>query len=138
MTKLDLKGPIDIIRSRLRNLAADVVPAHSEAQVIVATTTEAAAADIRSEYERHRVTGTLARRVRTRYKSPLVGMVISAAPHGSIFEKGTKSRRTMSGANRGRSPAHNVFPKVAIPHRERMVTLLKELLRSHGLEITGS
>ncbi len=128
-----------MIRRRLRNLATDLEGTHSEAAQIVVATTEAAANDIRSEYEAHRVTGTLASRVRVKYRSALVGTVISAAPHATIFEKGTNERfQKKTGKSVGSSPAHKVIAKVAPGHRERMRGQLADVLRRHGLEVTGA
>lgn len=138
MAKLDLSGPINALRNRLRNLASDLEGTHGEASQIVAATTEAAANDIRSEYQQHRVTGTLESRVRTRYPSPLVGHVVSAAPHATIFEKGTKERFNKRGQSRGASPEHKVIAKVAPGHRARMKGQLADVLRRHGFEVTGA
>lgn len=136
MAKLDLSGPIAVIRNRLRNLAADLEGVHGEAAQIVIATTEAAAQDVRSIYSQHRVTGTLAGRVRVRYPSAMVGVVVSAAPHGTIFEQGTQPRFNKNGKALGRSPAHKVIATVAPGHRVRMKGRLKDLLIRHGLTVT--
>ena len=38
----------------------------------------------------------------------------------------------------GESAAHKVIARVAPPHRARMLDRLKDVLRRHGLEVTGT
>lgn len=108
-----------------------------DGMVIVREETEGAAVEISQQYAQHRVTGTLARRVRTQFPSStiLVGLVLSAAPHSHLFEFGTKARKTSSGANRGTMPATAITVPIARRRRARMSRRLVDLLRAQGFEV---
>ena len=118
-------------------------PAHIRAQgmQIIREETEGHAAEVRRQYEQHRVTGNLARGVTTEYPSTqvLIGIVRSRAKHAHIFEQGTRQRRTNNGANRGRMPKPDpqVFVPAAIRRRERMRHRLADMLRDMGFQVTG-
>ena len=109
----------------------------SEGMGIVVEETEGAANEIRQAYPR--VTGTLAKRVRTSYPSTsiLVGLVRSQAPHAHLYEFGTRQRRTSKGANRGVMPAAN--PAVVVPiarrRRSRMARRMVDMLRRMGFQV---
>jgi len=67
--------------------------------------------------------------------------VRSGAQHSHLFEKGTGTRRTSSGANRGRMPAappnQQMIP-IVIRVRRRMVTQLIQMVQKAGLVVTES
>lgn len=67
--------------------------------------------------------------------------VRSRAPHASIFENGTKVRRTRSGANRGampKPPARARMIPTVVVQRARMVHALKAMLERNGLLVSES
>lgn len=62
--------------------------------------------------------------------------VRSRAKHASIFEQGTKVRRTRAGANRGampRPPASARMIPTVVAQRARMTQALKAMLERNGL-----
>ena len=64
----------------------------------------------------------------------------SAAPHAHLYERGTKTRRTRRGANRGRMPRasrETAFVPAVIPIRARMVRALIDLVRQAGFTVGG-
>ncbi len=136
MSKFDISEPVAVIRAQMREIIA-LDSAQSEAHQIVVQEAEACASGVRAEFEQHRVTGTLASRVRVSYQAPLVGKVIAAAPHAAIFEKGTRERfHKTSGKSVGASPAHRTLARTAPGHRARLKHRLADLLRRHGLTVT--
>lgn len=108
---------------------------------IVQSAAQEAAAEIRQQYEAHRVTGNLAARVfvsRLDKGKFIAGRVVkSAAPHAWIFENGTQARHTKLGWNRGAMPPGHVFIPTVIRKRRAMQQALKALLVRFGLKVSG-
>ena len=127
----------DGLQEFLRKIDGIPVELKADGMVILREETEGAAVEIAQAYPR--VTGTLARRVRTFYPSStfLVGIVRSVAPHAHLFEWGTKSRKTRKGWNRGRMPAAtpDVTPRIARRRRARMARRLIDMLRAKGFQV---
>jgi len=123
----------------LREFGSIPKEVHADGMSILVEETEGAAAEMRNAYGAVAVTGTLANRVRTVYPSTeiLIGLVQSRAPHSHLYEWGTKMRKTLTGANRGKMPAAK--PAVVVPiarrRRNRMSRRLVEMLRAMGFEI---
>ena len=128
-------------RDALRNLPQTLT---GEAHAIVVSHAEYAAREVQSGYQQG-PTGNLRKRVTTEVNTSRFSAgarVRSRAPHSSIYENGTKARRTDRGLNRGAMPepatAHKMIPKV-IRHRARMVRALMAMLERNGLvvQVTG-
>lgn len=131
---------LDELRDALRRLPQDLT---QEAHAIVIAQAEAAQREVVNGYP-DGPTGNLKRRVTLEVNTSQFSAgarVRSRAPHASIFEKGTKARRTRQGRNRGRMPeasdAARMVPK-AIQHRRRMYQALSAMLERYGLTVTGS
>lgn len=137
--RVTLGGFDDLIRE-LRNLPQALT---QEAHAIVVAQAEFAAHEIQGGYPTG-PTGNLARRVTTEVNTSRFSAgarVRSRAPHASIFEKGTKRRRTRKGWNRGAMPeappSARMVPK-AIKHRRRMYEALRAMLERHGAIVSGA
>jgi hypothetical protein len=63
--------------------------------------------------------------------------VKNTAKHAWLFENGSQARHTDLGANRGSMPAGHVFIPVMMRRRRIMYEVLKRLLVSHGLLVSG-
>lgn len=127
------------LRRALRELPETLA---READLVVQAAADAAASEIRASYPEG-PTGNLRRGVvrelitSSRFASGAV--VRSRAKHASLFEAGTRPRRTADGANRGRmppaSPEQAFIPK-AIRARRRMRQQLIDIVRRAGFEVT--
>jgi hypothetical protein len=130
-------------REALRRLPEELA---TEAGDIVQAHAEAAKADIQRGYpigpgSRKFPAGILQGRVvveRNRSKVSSHAIVRSRAPHAIIFERGTVTRRTDKGWNRGRMPKASsdraMIPKV-IRWRRKMTDALIEIVRRAGFEV---
>lgn len=127
-------------KAALRNL-----PEHlrDEATVIVESAATNAQENVQRVYPVG-PTGNLQRRVTTtrlesRGKFAAGAIVKSAAKHAHLYERGTRSRRTSSGANRGAMPpapqGAQMIP-IVIRWRRAMVKNLKDLVRKAGFQVT--
>jgi len=134
--KLVMVG-IDEFRRALRQLPEDLV---NEAGVIVEAQAEEAKTQIQRAYPEG-PTGNLRRGVtstrgRTRYGASAI--VRSRAKHASLFEYGTKARRTRNGASRGSMPVapegERMIP-IIIRRRRAMVSALIDLVRRAGFVV---
>jgi phage gpG-like protein len=124
---------------------------NAEGFAIVQENTEGAASEIRLKYPgKHSIprhgtwpqqttSGNLRDRVKTSYPSStiLIGTVKSTAPHAGLYEFGTQTRHTDSGATRGASPPHPVTVPTARKYRRKMETELIAMVQRHGLETSG-
>jgi hypothetical protein len=64
--------------------------------------------------------------------------VRNTAKHAWLFENGTQARQTALGANRGAmAPGHAFVPPMR-RHRRAMYGQLADLLRTKGLQVSGS
>lgn len=124
----------------MRQLTDAPAEIRDEAKAIVHETTEGAAADLKTAYQQHRVTGTLAARVRASYpvSGALVGVIQSTAPHAHLFEWGTVVRKNARGKNLGRMPKGDVIVGIAQRWRERMEMRLMVLLANRGFLVSRS
>jgi Bacteriophage HK97-gp10, putative tail-component len=120
-------------KQALRNLPEHLT---TEAAEIVVSAAEGAGTTVQTNYPSR--TGNLKRGVRVTRKQDKVSVsarVESRASHATIFEKGTRTRRTNRGWNRGRMPAapsgEAMIPTV-IRARQAMLLRLIALLEREG------
>jgi len=126
---------LDTFEDELRVLTADLV---DEANEIMLESCEAAKADIAAAYP-----------VTSRLRAGLVitparGMVLAGAtltqtaPHGWIYEHGTKVRENKFNQNRGASGPHPTFEPIAHAYRRTAISAVMFRLYAHGAsEVTG-
>jgi hypothetical protein len=109
--------------------------------IVVQKTADAAVARIVAQYQRVRKTGTLAARVSVRAIGGGQGKVIrdiaSRAPHGWLYEFGSKVRRTRKGWMRGQMPPADVFIPEVIRYRRLMYQDIKSMMARNGLQVSG-
>ena len=108
---------------------------------IVQNTAAAAAARITGRYQTAAKTGTLARRVSVRALGAGQGKVMqdvaSRAPHGWLYEHGSRLRRTKRNLPRGAMPAADVFVPTIIMYRAVMYREIRAMLERNGLKVSG-
>lgn len=127
---------LDELRAALRQLPEEL---RNDALALVIQTGDEAADTIRAAYEASRVSGNLARGVKTasipagRFGAAVA--VRSTAKHAFIFENGTQTRKTQLGANRGAMPPGRVFVPIMIRHRRMLHHLLVDLVQRAGFEV---
>lgn len=127
---------LDELRAALQRLPDEL---KADALALVINTAEEAASTIRSSYEASRVSGNLARGVKTsnipagRFGAAVA--VRSTARHAFIFENGTQTRKTQLGANRGAMPPGRVFIPIMIRHRRMLNELLVDLVERAGFKV---
>lgn len=126
-------------KTALHQLPAEL---NAEAQQIVIDTAQQAGRDVEAAYPTH--SGKLKSGVRTTVETSRAGtsgIVKSTAPHSHIFERGTRSRRTSSGANRGVMPVappdQQMIP-IIVRARRAMVAKLIDLVQRAGFVVTQS
>jgi hypothetical protein len=67
----------------------------------------------------------------------VAAQVRSSAPHGWLYEYGTKARHTKRGVNRGTMPnAPDVFIPAMVRYRRAMYLKLADIIRATGLIVT--
>jgi hypothetical protein len=129
---------LEELKAALRTLPAELT---NEGGVITQQHAYAGAAAVRAEYEKHRRAGELADHVTVQSLAggPLgVGLVVkSAGKDAWLFEHGSQARHTAIGANRGSMPATPTFIPIMMRFRRAMYLALADLLRRHGLVVTG-
>lgn len=130
---------LDELKQALRTLPADLT---NDAGVIVQSHAYTAAQSIRDQYSRHRRSGDLADGVVTEFVAtgPFgVGVRVRAkAKHAWFFENGSQARHWMNGKLTGQMPATPTFIPTMQRYRRAMYDALADLLRKHGLSVTGS
>jgi len=60
------------------------------------------------------------------------GELVQTAPHGWIYEKGTKVRANKAGANRGQMPARPTFDPIAARYHRAAIEAVIARLYAHG------
>jgi Bacteriophage HK97-gp10, putative tail-component len=126
---------LDELRAALLNLPADLT---ADASVIVEETADAAAADIRAAYparEGDLKDGVEVTKIRTA-EFATAAFVVNTVKYASWFEAGTQVRH-YGAASRGAMPARPTFIPRVIRHRRVMYGRLAEMLRQHGLLVSG-
>lgn len=105
----------------------------AEADAIMTASVEAAKTAVAAAYPVQ--SGTLQRGLVIRpARGTLLagGELVQTAPHGWIYEKGTKERENKAGANRGRMPPRPTFDPIAQAHRRAAIDAVIERLYAHG------
>lgn len=139
--RLELQGLAEL-RAALRNLPKVLT---GEASHVVEGAANGAASTVKSNYARGK-TGNLIEGVVVEHGSfgqfAAGAIVKSKAKHAWIYENGTQVRHTAKGAHRGVMPAPSppgrAFIPVMIKARKQMYLKLADLLKRHGLQVTGS
>jgi hypothetical protein len=128
---------LDSFKQELQVLTADLV---DEANTILTESAEAAKSAIAAAYPLGK-TGNLKRGLVLR---PARGLVLSGAelvqtaPHGYIFEHGTRVRTNRAGANRGAMAANPTFIPIAAAYRRSAMSQINFRLYWHGAtRVTG-
>ena len=128
---------LDSFMAELQTLTADLV---DEANAIMVESATDAKRDIAAKYP-HK-TGTLRRGL---VLKPAKGTLLSGAelvqtaPHGYIYEHGTRVRANKAGANRGRMAASPTFFPIAEAYRRAAISDVIFRLYAHGAtRVTGS
>lgn len=126
------------LKAALRSLPADLA---GEAGHEVMGAANGAAAEIKRNYRG--TEASLAAAVQVEHADPgrfaAGARIITRHKLAWIFEVGTQMRHTAFGANRGaiQPPRHAFIPPI-IKARRLMYTRLADLLRRHGLTVTGT
>ncbi len=130
------------LQKDLLNLPTDL---QAEAGHIVEAHANAAAARIKSTYSDHWITGELTKKVAVDFDLT-TGVAASAVITNTsrlayIFENGTEARHyvTVNGKQHltGKMPGFHAFIPVVMQERRNMYADLADLVRSHGLAVTG-
>jgi hypothetical protein len=135
--KLEMQGLAEL-RKALQELPEHL---NDEASAIVQAHAEDAQRRIQQGYPQG-PTGNLRRGVvKDHYKSRFTtnAIVRSRAKHSSIYERGTQSRRTSRGANRGvmpEAPEPNRMIPIVVRKRKQRVEALKDLVRRNGFQVS--
>jgi hypothetical protein len=127
---------LDTFMAELQVLTATLV---DEANAIMLESCEAAKRDIAARYP-YKLGGLRAGLTIT----PSRGTVIAGAsltqhaPHGWIYEHGTKPRYNKAGAFRGFSPPHPIFEPITAAYRRVAISDVMFRLYAHGAaQVTG-
>jgi hypothetical protein len=135
-TRFRIEG-LDELRELLRRLPEEL---RDEARGIIKQEADDAKDQIFAEYPEH--TGNLRDHLYVSMKDHSrfgVGATVrNTAKHAWIFENGTQARHTAIGADRGAMPPGHVFIPIVIRRRASMMNRLADLLRQHGLQVTGA
>ena len=127
---------LDSFEQELRVITSTLV---DEANGIMRESVEAARADIAAAYPAK--SGNLRRGliVRPKRGTVIAGYeLLQTAPHGWIYEHGTKDRETTSGANRGHMTARPTFEPRAQAYRRSAIADIVFRLYAHGAaRVTG-
>lgn len=138
--RLEFQGLAEL-RAALRTLPKALT---GEASHIVEGTANGAAATVKGNYVRAK-TGNLVDGVVVEHQSAgqfaAAAVVKSKAKHAFLYENGSQVRHTAKGAHRGVMPAAppgRAFIPVMIKARRQMYLKLADLLKRHGLQVTGT
>jgi len=136
--RLEMQG-LSELRAALRNLPEDLA---AEADVIVQAQAAEAQRQIQQAYAEG-PTGNLRRMVTRTKESSRYGsaaLVRSRAPHSHLYERGSKPRKTATGANRGampEAPDVNRMIPIVVRRRRVMVEALIAMVRKAGFLVEG-
>lgn len=138
--RLELQGLAEL-RAALRNLPKELT---GESSHIVEGAANGAAATVKGNYKRGK-TGNLIDGVVVEHGSfgqfAAGAIVKSKAKHAWLYENGSQVRHTAKGANRGVMPPAGpgrAFIPVMIKARRQMYGKLADVLKRHGLQVTGT
>ena len=133
---------LEELKAQLRALPAELA---DEANIIVQEHAHTAAAAVVAVYQQHRVSGDLADHVVVEVNAAgrfgVAVAVHSKAKHAWLFDNGSQARHWASGKSTGtmwgKTPPTHVFVKTMIRFRRAMYVALSDMLRRHGLIVTG-
>lgn len=123
------------LKAQLRALPAELA---GEGGHLVEARANGAAVTIRTGYPAR--SGDLRDQVEVEHTASRFGarsIVRNRSRHAEPFENGSEARHTAIGANRGRMPPNHLFTQEIIRARRAMYGDLADLLRRHGLTVTG-
>lgn len=119
---------LDRLQENFTQLAGDV---SAEAATILEAGATTARSEIAAAYP-HK-TGALRRGLKLTRARGVVGMVLKQrAPHGWIYEHGTKVRENQAGQNRGRMKENPTFEPIADRYRTMALFDVMDRLYAHG------
>lgn len=121
---------LDSFKHELEVMGADL---SEEAGAILQESAEAARADIAAAYPVRK--GGLRRGlvIRPSRGITLAGAeLIQTAPHGHLYERGTKVRYNKAGAHRGQMDSTPTFVPIAAAYRRTAITQIMYRLYAHG------
>lgn len=128
---------LDALYEELRTLPQELI---GEANAILLESAQSAKAAISAAYPEK--TGNLKRGLvlRPARGRTFAGAILrQRAPHGWIYEHGTKKRKNFAGQNRGRMPARPTFWPIAEVHQTAAVAAIVARLHEHGAaEVTAA
>ena len=128
---------LDSFKQELQVLTADLV---AEANTIMTESAEAAKADIAAAYPLG-PTGALKRGLVLREaRGTLISgaELVQTAPHGYLYEHGTRARYNKAGAFRGVMPGNPTFVPIAAAYRRTAISQINFRLYQHGAtRVTG-
>jgi hypothetical protein len=128
---------LDTFMQELQVLTSDLV---DEANTIMTESAEAAKADIAAAYPQG-PTGNLKRGLVLRdARGTLIAgkELVQTAPHGYLYEHGTRPRYNQAGAYRGVMPGNPTFEPIAYAYRRTAISSIMFRLYQHGAtRVTG-
>jgi hypothetical protein len=127
---------LDTFEDELRVLTADLV---DEANEIMLESCEAAKTDIAARYPFKSGALRAGLVITPARGTVLAGATLTqTAPHGWIYEHGTKIRENKAQQNRGFSKPHPTFEPIAHAYRRTAISAVMFRLYAHGAdEVTG-
>ena len=127
---------LDTFMDELRVLTSGLV---DEANAILTESAEAARRDIAAAYPAR--SGALRRglTLKPARGTVLAGLeLVQRAPHGWLYEHGSKVRHTTEGLHRGRMPFNPTFTPIAAAYRRTAMSDIMYRLYAHGAtRVTG-
>jgi len=125
---------LDELRAALRNLPAELT---ADASAIVDDNAERAKSTVFQAYPPGELRDRLVLETVTAGSFGVAMKLSSRSPWAYAYENGTEARHTLTGAGRGRQePKPTVIPAIT-RYRARMYAQLADMLRAHGLEVSG-
>jgi hypothetical protein len=128
---------LDTLTDELHTLAPDLT---AEADPLLLESLQAAKADVAAAYPVG-ATGNLRSGLTiepVRGPNQAGANLVQRAPHGWIYEHGTKVRTNQQGANRGAMLGHPTFEPITAAHRRTAMTAVVNRLYAHGAaRVTG-
>jgi hypothetical protein len=132
---------LDALKAELTALPETLI---EEGNTILLTSAQDAKAAIDAAYQaqcRPGGTGNLRRGLVLRLaRGRLAGAtLLQRAPHGWLYERGTKVRKNKAGQNRGRMPRNPTFQPIAAEYQKTALAALIARLYAHGAaEVTAA
>lgn len=127
---------LDTFEAELQTMVADLV---DEANAIMLESAEAAKAEIASRYPFKSGSLRAGLTIVPARGTVLAGAsLVQRAPHGWIYEHGTRPRENKAKQNRGASGPHPTFEPIAHAYRRTAISAVMFRLYAHGAaQVTG-